>query len=155
MPDDSFHDLIDGEFKGVKRVRDAWDKLGVTLGDRIVTSRDPEMEQLAKELRRETLPEGFEQWQLPIVLGQGGRPVMAFITSGQPHALIPDHKHANDAVFRVVLGGSIIFRDSELIPGDWMYVPAGQSYSFRAGRFGCVVMHLYNGALSLTREAKH
>jgi mannose-6-phosphate isomerase-like protein (cupin superfamily) len=54
------------------------------------------------------------------------------------------YKHANDAVFRVVLGGSIIFRDSELIPGDWMYVPAGQSDSFRAGRFGCVVMHTYH-----------
>jgi len=81
-PDDTFHNIIDGEFKGVRRVNDALKKLGVKLGDKIVTSRDKDMRELVNVLRRDTMPDGFEQWQLPIVLGGGNRPVMSFITVG-------------------------------------------------------------------------
>ena len=42
-PDDTFHDLIDGEFKGVLRVREALKELGVSIGDEIVTSKDAEI----------------------------------------------------------------------------------------------------------------
>src|SRR5262245_28151895 len=96
QPDDSFHDLVGGEFKGVLRVKKAIEKSGVKLGDKIVTSRDPGMAKLLKKLRRTTLPQGFEQWQLPIILGGGDRPVMSFITVGSPNAKLPHHAHKND-----------------------------------------------------------
>jgi len=144
-PDDTFHNIIDGEFKGVRRVNDALKKLGVKLGDKIVTSRDKDMQELVNVLRRETMPDGFEQWQLPIVLGGGNRPVMSFITVGNANAEVPQHRHRDDCLFRIVISGSLHFRDLELFPGDWMYVPTGQPYAFRAGKLGVVVMHVYNG----------
>ena len=146
-PDDSFHDLVNGEFKGVLRVKQALKRLKITVGDRIVTSRDPDMLKITEELRRTTLPDGFEQWQLPIILGgASSRPVMSFITIGRPGAALPRHRHKNDCLLRIILSGSILFNDLELIPGDWMHVPTGMPYAFKAGRLGCVVMHLYNGA---------
>lgn len=148
QPDDSFHDLINGEYKGVLRVKEALKKLKLSLGDKIVTSRDPQMAKLMEELRRTTLPEGFEQWQLPIILGGGERPVMSFITVGQPNAKLPLHKHRNDTLLRIVLSGSIIYKNIELITGDWMYIPTGLAYGFAAGRLGCVIMHLYNGQVT-------
>jgi hypothetical protein len=98
-----------------------------------------------EDLRRTTLPQGFEQWQLPIILGGGDRPVMSFITVGQPNAALPPHAHKNDRLLRIVLSGSIIYKKLELTVGDWMHVPTGHSYSFTAGRLGCVIMHMYNG----------
>ena len=144
-PDDTFHDIIDGEFKGVRRVKDALKELGLTLGDKIVTSQDKEMQPLIERLRRDTMPDGFTQWQLPIILGGGDRPVMSFITVGNSNAEVPPHRHRDDCLFRIVISGSLIYKDLELFPGDWMYIPTGQSYSFRAGMLGVVVMHVYNG----------
>jgi quercetin dioxygenase-like cupin family protein len=149
-PDDSFHDIVEGEFKGVLRVKKALKELNVDLGSRVFTSRDRLIPELEERLRRTTLPKGFQQWQLPIVLGGSSNPVMSFVTVGSPGAKIPEHSHANDTLLRVVLNGSIIIRtddheDLELFPGDWMYVPTGLTYSFIAGRLGCSVMHLYNG----------
>jgi quercetin dioxygenase-like cupin family protein len=145
-PDDSFHDIIDGEFKGVLRVKKACKDLGVTFGKKIVTSRDRSMPALLEKLRRTTLPPGFEQWQLPIILGGGNRPVMFFVTVGSPNAKLPHHRHRNDSLFRIVLSGSITYNGIELTSGDWMYVPTGQPYSFKAGKSGCVIMHTYNGS---------
>jgi quercetin dioxygenase-like cupin family protein len=144
-PDDSFHDLIKGEFKGVLRVKQSLAELGITLGDKIVTSRDSFMPKLKEKLRRETMPKGFEQWQLPIILGINSRPVMMFITVGQPNTEVPEHKHADDSVFRIVISGSIIHGGVELTPGDWVFVPKGQTYSFKTGNLGGAVMHMYNG----------
>lgn len=146
-PDDTFHNIIDGEFKGVRRVNEALKKLGIKLGDKIVTSRDKDMQKLVNILRRDTMPAGFEQWQLPIILGGGDRPVMSFVTVGSPGAEVPEHRHRDDCLFRIVINGSLHFKDLELFPGDWMYIPTGQRYSFRAGMLGVVVMHLYNGDL--------
>jgi hypothetical protein len=143
-PDDSFHDIVDGEFRGVKRVKDALAELRLKMGNKIVTSRDKKMQPLVEKLRRTTMPKGFEQWQLPIVLGGRNRPVMLFITLGLPNAIVPEHRHPQDSVFRMVMSGSILYKRLELVAGDWMYVPEGQSYSFQAGRLGCTVAHIYN-----------
>ena|SRR5438034_443207 len=147
-PDDSFHDIIEGEFKGVLRVKNALKEMKIKLGDSIVTSKDPLMIKLMEKLRRTTLPEGFQQWQLPIILGGDNRPVMSFITFGEPHAEIPHHSHKNDSLLRFVLSGTIIYKDQELTTGDWMYVPTGLPYSFKAGQYGCITMHVYNGGRS-------
>ncbi len=142
-PDDSFYDVVDGEYKGVRRLQDAVAQLGLDLQDRIVTSRDPEVEPLVDLLRR-PMPSGFEQWQLPVIVG-GERPALAFITVSAAKAEVPEHSHRNDSLFRIVLAGSIFHEGVELSVGDWMIVPAGHSYSFAAGRYGCVVLHVYHG----------
>jgi len=144
-PDDTFHEIIDGEFKGVLRVKNALKEMGLKLGDKVITSRDPSMMKLMEALRRTTLPKGFQQWQLPIILGGGNRPVMSFITFGEPNAEIPNHKHKDDCLLRIVLSGTIIYDQQELTTGDWMYVPTGLPYAFKAGKLGCIIMHLYNG----------
>jgi hypothetical protein len=144
-PDDSFHDLINGEFKGVLRVKEALKNLKIETGNRIITSKDADAINLIENLRRHHLPEGFEQWQLPFVFGGGNRPVMTFITIGNPNAVIPHHAHKNDLLFRIVISGSIIYNKIELTAGDWMHIPAGLAYSFKVGKLGSVTMHLYNG----------
>jgi hypothetical protein len=145
-PDDTFHDLINGEFKGVLRVKEALKELGVAIGEEIVTSKDAEIAPLWAKLRRDTMPSGFEQTQLPIVLGGGNRPVMPFITVGAAGAVLPSHIHKDDCLFRIIISGSIIWNRLELFQGDWMYIPSGKRYSFTAGQLGCVVLHLYNGS---------
>jgi hypothetical protein len=145
-PDDTFHDLIDGEYKGVRRVKDVLRELGITLGDEIITSKDAEIAPLWEKLRRDTLPQGFAQTQLPIILGGGNRPVMSFMTVGSANAILPSHSHKDDCLFRMIISGSIIWNRMELLPGDWMYVPSNKQYSFAAGKLGCVILHLYNGS---------
>lgn len=154
-PDDTFHDIIDGEYKGVLRVKKALEELGITLDDRVVTSRDPEMDKLRELLYRDTMPEGFHQWQLPIILGGGERPVMSFVSVGQPDAEVPRHAHKNDCLLRVVLSGSVIHDErTELTTGDWVYIPTGKPYQFKAGKHGCVIMHLYNGSGLFWRQQR-
>ncbi|TWU43676.1 hypothetical protein Poly51_61980 [Rubripirellula tenax] len=147
-PDDSFHDLVDGEFKGVIRVREALEEAGFEFkGKDVVTSRDEGMQKLRDLLKREHMPDGFQQWQLPIILGSKDRPVMPFITVGEPKAVVPKHVHRNDCLLRIVLSGSLV-HDSrvEMTTGDWIYMPAGVPYTFTVGDYGCVMMHLYNGS---------
>jgi hypothetical protein len=146
---DSFYDIASSEFKDGLLVQKALKELGLTFGDKIVTSRDSFMPALLKKLRKTTLPDGFEQWQLPIVLGGAGDcPVMLFMTIGHPNAKVLNHRHKNDSLFRIVLSGSIIYKGTELFAGDWIYIPRGHRYSFTAGRFGfgCVVMHISTAA---------
>ncbi len=144
-PDDTFHDVIDGEFKGVLRVKKALKELGITLGKNVVTSRDPGMEKLREVLYRDTMPEGLQQWQLPIVFEADDRPSMFFITVGQPDAEVPQHAHKDDNLLRIVLSGSVIHDGRvELTTGDWAHVPAGEPYTFKAGKHGCVIMHTYH-----------
>jgi hypothetical protein len=145
-PDDTFHDVVNGEFKGVLRVKSALEELNLSIGTEIITSKDPTIAPLWSKLRRDTMPAGFDQWQLPIVLGGGNRPVMSFITFGAPEAVVPVHHHKDDCLFRVIISGSIIWNGIELFQGDWMYIPTGKPYSFSAGRIGCVILHLYNGS---------
>lgn len=147
-PDDSFHDLIDGEFKGVVRVREALEKTGFDFkGKDVVTSRDPGMQDLRDLLKREHMPDGFQQWQLPVILGSKDRPVMPFITVGEPKAVVPKHVHRNDCLLRIVLSGSLTHDNRvEMTTGDWIYMPAGVPYTFTVGDYGVVMMHQYNGS---------
>lgn len=94
-PDDTLYDLVDGAFKGVRRLQDAIAELGLHPHDRIVTSRDPEVAPLITMLRRRTMPAGFDQWQLPVVTGTK-RPALTFITVGAANAAVPEHAHMND-----------------------------------------------------------
>lgn len=124
-PDDS---VIEGE-AGKKRIREALEAYGIKIEeDRIITSRDPGMDEVRFHMRREGLPPGYEQWQLPVKLtGE----TFFFLTVGQPGAVVPRHAHKRD-LFRIVIWGSLITNGIELKQGDWMFVPAGAEYSLSA-----------------------
>ncbi len=147
-PDDSFNDVKDGEFLGIREIKEALAKLGKQdLGDKIVTSRDPGMEDLTELLRRENMPEGVEKWMLPVTAGgmEPKHPSFVFLIRVKPGAVVPKHVHKNDSLFRIVVSGSVIQNGIELTSGDWTYIPVGKSYSYTAGKSGVFLMHTYHG----------
>jgi quercetin dioxygenase-like cupin family protein len=139
-PDDS---VIKAD-TGKARIKAALDEHRKKHGEMtgVVTSRDPGMNDLLFDLRREDMPPDFEQYQLPVKLEGPG--VLFFLTVVQPGGIVPTHRHARD-LFRVVVSGSIILQDGrELKATDWMFVPAGTEYSFRGGlNPGAIIYHCY------------
>ena len=129
---------------GKARIKSALEEHRKRYGEMsgVVTSRDPGMNDLLYDLRREDMPADFEQWQLPVKLEGPG--VLFFLTVVQPGGVVPTHKHERD-LFRVVVSGTILLQDGrELKGGDWMFVPRGVEYSFRAGlNPGAIIYHCY------------
>jgi gentisate 1,2-dioxygenase len=137
-PDDSFLDTQDGEQAGVRRIREVLRKHGFELGQ-ILTSQDKGMEQVINELERSRMPPGLRQWQLPVAIDGA----FAFRTVAEPEAVVPEHSHRAN-LFRLVVSGTVTYRDVELNSGDWMLVPKGQSYSLRAtSKPGFSTQHMY------------
>jgi mannose-6-phosphate isomerase-like protein (cupin superfamily) len=140
-PDDA---VIEGD-TGKRRIREALERYGIkTDEDRVITSRDRGMDEIRFNLRRENMPPGYEQWQLPIKLDG---PVFFFVTVGQPGAVVPTHSHKRD-LFRIVVWGSITYNGVELKQGDWMFVPAGVEYSLSSAMSpdspaGAMTCHCY------------
>ena len=135
-PDDS---RVEGP-AGIERIKEALKRHDVGIEGRVVTSRDPRVDLVRLDLRRERSPEGFDQWQLPVY---GDGPAFVFITSASPGAIVPEHSHKRD-LFRMVISGSIIVNGVELKPGDWMYVPKGVRYSYTAAfNPGAITLHIY------------
>jgi hypothetical protein len=126
--------------EGLARIKRALDKDGVVLGDRIVTSRDPDMTKLRKSLAVTNVPNGFVKYQLPVSLDRASQ---MFITIAQPDAEAPSHAHEAGAGIRFIAGGSIIYNGQELTAGDWMYVPARKPYSFKVGPQGALMCYCY------------
>jgi hypothetical protein len=69
------------------------------------------------------MPQGFEKHQLPVFISNNDS-TMFFITSGQPGATFPTHKHSKDTGLHTIVGGSIELNQMVLEVGDWFYVPA-------------------------------
>jgi len=137
-PDDS---VIEGK-PGVARIKASLKNRGVNITKRVVTSRDPGMDDLRYDLGRGDLPPGIQSWQLPVVSGDGAA-VFFFMTVAQPGAIVPSHSHKRD-LLRFVVSGSIITNGIELKSGDWMYVPAGVTYGYSAGlNPGAITYHCY------------
>jgi mannose-6-phosphate isomerase-like protein (cupin superfamily) len=136
-PDDS---VIEGK-PGAARIKAALKKRRVDVTKRVVTSRDPGMDDLRYDLRRPDLPPGILSWQLPFALENGS--VFMFLTVAQPGAVVPSHAHTRD-LFRIVVSGSIVTNGVELKSGDWMFVPRGVPYSYSAGlNPGAILYHCY------------
>ena len=95
----------------------------------IITSRDPAALRAKDNLAVENVPEGFQKWQLPVYLDGASVP---YVTVGEPGARVSEHSHEGDMI-RLIITGSIIFEGQELTAGDWMYIPAGKSYSYEVG----------------------
>jgi hypothetical protein len=136
-PDDS---SVEGP-GGVARIRAALKKHRVNVrGNRVITSRDPGMDDLRFTLKREDMPPGIQSWQLPIVM-EG--PAFFFLTVAQAGAIVPSHTHKRD-LLRLVLSGSIITNGIELKTGDWMFVPKGVPYGYSAAlNPGAITYHCY------------
>lgn len=143
-PDEALFERVDGVPKGVLNVREALEAAGLDT-NKIITSRNPALRTVKDRLRSNLMPTGFEQYQLPIPLR--GEDTLCFITTGQPNAAFPEHRHAKSDGLRVVISGSISYEGIELTAGDWMYVPRGASYSFVAGTSGCTLFHGYKPKL--------
>jgi hypothetical protein len=122
-------------------VKDALKKRGIRAGRRIVTSRDTGLDAVRQDLQRTRLPKGFQQWQLPVALGPD-RNILVFMTVGAPDAMLPSHSHRAD-LFRIVISGSVLYKDKVLTSGDWMLVPCGEPYELRFGPMGGTVCHHY------------
>jgi len=86
----------------------------------------------------DSVPEGFQKWQLPFYL-EGGQ---FFITTAGPNLEVGEHAHDDDGV-RFIISGSIFYDGIELGQGDWMYLPKGQRYGFRTGPAGALMWYCY------------
>jgi quercetin dioxygenase-like cupin family protein len=122
------------------RVQDALDAQGRRLNDGIVTSRDDDSRALRAALAIENVPDGFRKYQLPVVLHERS---FMFITSAEADAESPAHSHDEGDGIRFIAGGSILYEGQELVAGDWMFIPKGHSYSFKAGPQGALMCYCY------------
>jgi len=144
QPDDSILDPAGGrETKGVKRVRDALRPHGHDIGQRVLTSKDSDMEDILNRLNRnDGMPPGFQQWQLPVGIGDN-RTVLAFMTDADAGAVLPTHSHDAD-IFRMVVSGSLQYNGVWLSAGDWMFIPKNTRYQYTAASNpGVRTLHCY------------
>jgi quercetin dioxygenase-like cupin family protein len=132
-PDDSLNERDKrGQLKGVAMIKAALRKNHVTLGKGVITSRDPGIARVMRSLKRSGMPEGVEQWLLPVIIGpQDG--VLYFKSSLKAGTTVPTHSHKH-SVFRVVISGELKFGRKTLKAGDWMFVPGGQPYSISTSK---------------------
>lgn len=124
---------------GVARINEALDTVGVRLGERVLTSRDPEAVKLCNLLAvNSKLPDGFRKWQLPFHL-EGGQ---FFVTAAAANTSVAEHSHDDHGV-RFIIAGSVFYDGIELSAGDWMYLPKGVKYSLRVGPLGASMCYCY------------
>jgi hypothetical protein len=138
-PDDSF---IEGD-AGSRRIREALEEYGIKIEKGyVLTSRDPNINQVRHRLRRPEMLEGFRQWQLPVQLNEC--PTFFFLTVADPGAVVPAHSHTRDLFRIVVLGGITLHDGRKLGVTDWMFVPAGTDYGYSADlNPGATTLHCY------------
>ena len=141
-PDESLNDKIDGELKGILRVRKFLETFGLSVTDSVITSRDGLVRDSKQLLEIRSMPQGFDKHQLPIFISNNVS-TMFFITAGQPGATFPTHKHSKDTGLHIIVSGSIELNQTMLEVGDWFYVPCGCNYSFHVGNTGCTILHAY------------
>lgn len=137
---------------GIKRIEAALSKAGVKIGKKVLTSRDKDMLVLRKSLEVTNIPDGFQKYQLPVVLrcaeaaaatGTDADGVQFFVTMGQPNVKVGSHSHNEGAGLRFIAGGSIIYNKRELTAGDWMFIPKGAQYEFQVGPQGAIICYCY------------
>jgi hypothetical protein len=126
--------------EGLERIRRAVDKAKISTKE-IITSRHPAVAKAQRLLETTNVPgSGFRKWQLPVYLD---RPSQLFVTVADPDVEVPEHSHDEGDGIRFIAGGSILYGDYELTPGDWMFIPARAKYSFRVGPAGAIMCYCY------------
>ena len=76
--------------------------------------------------------------ELPVYLSG---PSQLFISAAPPNAEVGEHSHDAGDGIRFMVGGSIYYAGKELTAGDWMYIPQGKKYAFKAGAMGAVMCY--------------
>jgi len=126
--------------EGLERIKHASKEAGIKLGHGILTSRDRDVLKVTNLLKVDNIPDGFQKWQLPISLE---RPSQMYISAGAPFTKVPEHSHNDGDGIRFIMSGSIFYKGRELTAGDWMFIPAGEPYSFEVGPFGTLMCYCY------------
>jgi len=140
IDEDIHFEPVDSPFEfGIRRIEEACDKIGFDPDAGVVTSKDAIAQKLKAMLAGIKTPEGFHKWMLPLSL-PGAH---FFMSIGEPMASVPPHSHDHGAGIRFIVAGSIIYNNTELTSGDWMYVPKGVKYSFVVGHNGVTLASGY------------
>lgn len=126
--------------QGVDRIKDAVQKSGLRVGNKIVTSREPAARKAVGILAVSNIPGGFKKWQLPVYLDGASQ---MFMSIGAPDVDVPPHSHDEGDGIRVIVGGSIFYDGTELTEGDWMFIPKGTKYQFKVGPGGVSMFYCY------------
>jgi len=124
----------------LSRLQAATEKAGFRADGRIITSRDADACELLDSLQIDNVPDGFKKWQLPIYLSSASH---LFVTDAEPGAKASSHAHKEGEGIRFIVSGSIVHDGTELIAGDWMFIPAGQEYDFEVGPLGARMCYCY------------
>jgi hypothetical protein len=127
--------------QGLKRIETACLDAGLIFSDKVVTSKDSDSAKATEALMVTNIPEGVSRWQLPFFVERS----QFFLSVASPYTKVPQHSHSDTGV-RLIISGSLKFKDQELTAGDWMYVPANVPYSFEAGPQGATFFACYQGS---------
>lgn len=102
----------------------------------------------ARELLKVDTPfgSGIQKWQLPVNMIE----MRVFETVFPPNSVVTPHVHPVNTEedpggsLRIVVKGSIIYKDRTFGPGDWFFVPNGVPYAFKSDpNQDTHVMYLY------------
>jgi hypothetical protein len=126
--------------EGVERIKTAAEKAGLRWKQSITTSQDSAAKAASEGLRVTNVPDGFKKSQLPVYFD---KPSQFYLSDGAPNTDVPKHSHDEGDGLRYIVSGSILYDGKELRAGDWMFVPAGQSYSFKVGPQGAKMFYCY------------
>ncbi len=126
--------------EGIQRLENACRTGGLEINDKIITSRDSTIRTVVKSLEVKNVPEGFVKFQLPVHF-EG--PTQTYLSFAAPRTKVPSHSHNEGPGIRVIISGSIIYKDHELTAGDWMYIPKGKPYEFEVGPMAAGVFYCY------------
>ena len=140
-PDDRF--LSRKGQEGVDKIKKALSDHGFSANrDTILTSQDPNMDQVIKDLTRTNLPPGWTGYQVPLFLLQTP-PTFFFYQVADAGAELPAHSHGVDQI-RFVISGGLVYGDLTLHAGDWMFIPANVEYTISAAKNpGLIVCYMY------------
>lgn len=146
---DSLFEIDDatGELRGAALVWAALEKVGIRLGEGVITSKDPGMQEARDLLKLDPRLEDVEQWLLPVVLRPTTAQLLVVYSKLGPGAKVPLHSHPHGH-YRFVAGGSVKTGDVTLVQGDWMIVPGNVQYALEAGPDGCIFFYPHPGQAS-------
>jgi hypothetical protein len=126
--------------QGIAKVADARQKSGLKADSGILTSKDKAAQSALKLLAVTNVPDGFTKYQLPIAFDG---PTLTYLSHGAPNTRVPSHSHNEGAGIRLIVAGSIRYKETELMAGDWMYIPKGAAYEFEVGPLGMIAFYCY------------